>query len=243
MKNDISLITPVSKDLIYMKIADAITSYIQANDLQYGDKLPPERELASRFQTSRHSVREALKVLENQGILFSKVGSGTYVAHNHRHTSIYMEFVKINYIELLNIKTELEKYAAVLAMHNISISQLEQLNRILCRLEEQMEKNIFDSDTDKKFHDTLTRLSGNHMLHQMIWKMIEVFDEYYGIIPQSKQLALETIPLHRTILNGIREKNESIINTAYDRILEIDRKLVEIEAQDKPQQYIEFEDV
>ncbi len=235
MKNDISLITPVSKDLIYMKIADAITSYIQANDLQYGDKLPPERELAARFQTSRHSVREALKVLENQGILFSKVGSGTYVAHNRRHSSIYMEFVKINYIEMLSIKTELEKYAARLAMHNISESQMEQLDRILSRMEEQMEKNIFDSDTDKKFHDALTRLSGNHMLHQMIWKMIEVFDEYYGIIPQSKQLALETVPWHRTIFDAIRDKDESMIDTAYDRILTIDKKLVEKEEKDKLQ--------
>ena len=98
MKNDISLMTPISKDLLYMKIADAISDHIQKNDLKPGDKLPPERELAARFQTSRHSVREALRVLENQGVITSQMGSGTYVARIQKESSIYLDLVKVNYI-------------------------------------------------------------------------------------------------------------------------------------------------
>lgn len=226
MKNDISLITPISKDLLYTKIADAISNYIKNNNLVPGDRLPSERDLAARFQTSRHSVREALRVLENQGIISSQMGSGTYVAHIRDKSSIYMDFVKINYLELLNIKTELEKYAIRLVIETAESSQLDELERLLCSIEEKGEKGVFESATDKQFHYFLSELSGNKMLSQMIKKMIEAFDEYYGILPQSTQLCLETICWHRTLLDAIRQKDLDGATHSCDEILLIDKRLI-----------------
>ncbi|MCI6464128.1 MAG: FadR family transcriptional regulator [Faecalicatena sp.] len=228
MKNDISLITPISKDLLYVKIADAISDYIQKNNLVPGDKLPSERELAARFQTSRHSLREALRVLENQGIISSQMGSGTYVAHIHEKSNLYLDFVKINYLEMLNIKTELEKYAIKLAIGQVKEESLNELERLLCIMEESSRKGIFPSDIDKKFHYLLADLSGNKMLAQMIKKMIETFDEYYGVIPQSTQLCLDTVGCHRDILNAIKNQDAEAALSSCDEMCLIDQKLIQV---------------
>lgn len=228
MKKEISLITPVSKDLLYVKIADAIHSYIQENNLKSGDRLPSERKLAEQLGAGRHSIREALRVLENQGIIEVRMGAGTFVAEPVHNDSMYMEFLKINYIELLGVKTELEKYAVALAMHRLSIEDIARLEEHLWNIKEYTkENNRFFFDEDKKFHSLLINKSGNKMLKQMIWTMIETFDTYYGVIPQSDELCIMTIPYHEQILNSIRKKDMEGIREAYDRILELDARLVQ----------------
>src|SRR5258708_1485513 len=58
-------------EAIVRQLKDAITGGL----LQPGDRLPPERELAERFQVSRASVREALRVLETLGIVGMRRGA------------------------------------------------------------------------------------------------------------------------------------------------------------------------
>ena len=53
-KNDI-LLKPVEKDSLYLKISDAVYSYIKMNNLQPDDKLPSERDMAAMLQTSRNT--------------------------------------------------------------------------------------------------------------------------------------------------------------------------------------------
>ena len=52
---------------------------IRDGRLNPGDKLPPERELAEAFGVSRTSVRDAIRVLEMQGMVEPRQGDGTLV--------------------------------------------------------------------------------------------------------------------------------------------------------------------
>lgn len=65
------------------KISDAIVQQLERmileGCLQPGQKLLPERELATQFQVSRPSLREAIQKLEAKGLLFRRQGGGTYV--------------------------------------------------------------------------------------------------------------------------------------------------------------------
>lgn len=85
MNNPIK-VKPIQRDLLYTKIADAIMEYIKENDLKTGDRIPSERELAQEFNTSRNSVREALRVLENNGIIEVKMGKGAYITEKRPRT-------------------------------------------------------------------------------------------------------------------------------------------------------------
>lgn len=67
----------------YIKIHDAIKKDIDEGVLLIGDRLPSERDLADHFEVSRMTLRQAVTLLVEEGILERRVGSGTYVA-SHR---------------------------------------------------------------------------------------------------------------------------------------------------------------
>ena len=65
-----------SADAVVQQIEELILNGV----LRPGDRLPPERELASEIDISRPVLREALKLLEERGLLTSRQGGGTFVA-------------------------------------------------------------------------------------------------------------------------------------------------------------------
>ncbi len=64
----------VSKTKFHEQIVDQVQALIEKGRLKHGDQLPPERELAGIFKVSRHSVREAIRVLEQKKVLKSRPG-------------------------------------------------------------------------------------------------------------------------------------------------------------------------
>src|SRR5204862_6394506 len=68
-------VRPVRGRRAFEEILLQLEEAISAGHLSAGDRLPPERELATRFQVSRTSVREALRVLETLGIVSVRRGA------------------------------------------------------------------------------------------------------------------------------------------------------------------------
>lgn len=69
----------MNSKLIYYQIYEALKKDVADNIYNSGDKLPSENHLSKRFGVNRHTVRRALQILKNEGILFSKRGSGVIV--------------------------------------------------------------------------------------------------------------------------------------------------------------------
>lgn len=63
------IFTPIRPRRLADEIADKIRSYILEGSLRPGDRLPAERQMAEEFDTSRPTIREALKILEEEGLL------------------------------------------------------------------------------------------------------------------------------------------------------------------------------
>lgn len=67
---------PVSGGRVSGEIVEQVKSAIRAGQLGPGDRLPPERELTELFNVSRVTVRDALRVLEANGLVEIRVGAG-----------------------------------------------------------------------------------------------------------------------------------------------------------------------
>jgi GntR family transcriptional regulator len=65
---------------LYSQIAARLTDRIRAGKLTAGSRLPPERELSETLGVNRMTLRQALHMLESQGLLVRRQGDGTYVA-------------------------------------------------------------------------------------------------------------------------------------------------------------------
>ena len=72
--------SPVGQVRAYQEIVDQISKKIIENEIQTGEQLPSERELAALFRVSRVVVREAMKTLRTMGLIEIKQGVGTFVS-------------------------------------------------------------------------------------------------------------------------------------------------------------------
>lgn len=76
-----SLVTPLRDErTLVLQLRDAISTLIEEQGLKPGDQLPTEAELTQKFQISRPALREALKLLEQEGAIYVKHGKGRFVS-------------------------------------------------------------------------------------------------------------------------------------------------------------------
>ncbi|MCW1901446.1 GntR family transcriptional regulator, partial [Klebsiella oxytoca] len=64
-------------------VARRVRALIEEQKLEAGMRLPAERQLATQLGVSRNSLREALAMLVNEGVLLSRRGGGTFVRWQH----------------------------------------------------------------------------------------------------------------------------------------------------------------
>ena len=83
----------------YIQIHDQIKSEIDQKIWEIGERLPSERDLAEKFQVSRMTLRQAITLLVEEGVLERRVGSGTFITSTRvqekmRGTTSFTEIMK-----------------------------------------------------------------------------------------------------------------------------------------------------
>jgi GntR family transcriptional regulator len=68
----------------YQAIRESLIAFIKEHNYEIGDKIPSEDELSRLLRVSRVTLREAIRQLREEGLLFSRRGSGTYISGNVR---------------------------------------------------------------------------------------------------------------------------------------------------------------
>ena len=219
---------PIQRDLLYTKIADAIMEYIKKNDLKTGDKIPSERVLAQEFNTSRNSVREALRVLEKDHVIEVKMGKGAYITEEKTGDSFFLQVWKVNYIELLEVKSILEMQIIRSLCGNMTQSQIDSLNEPLTRMENGMQMGFYLQQEDFIFHSRMRKIYGNSTMEQMLDNLIKALDDYGKNLVGEEKLWRETVPYHRDILNAMIENKPFAAQVAYEKIWQIDKQVLEL---------------
>ncbi|PNT92124.1 hypothetical protein CDQ83_00645 [Clostridium thermosuccinogenes] len=165
----------------YEAIIDSIKTDIMNGKIKPGQKLPPERELAKKFNVSRTSIREALRTLEILGVIKSVQGSGNYITGDFEKSlieSMSMMFLlqQIDSLEFFQFREALELKAAMLAVRNIDDEKIRKLEEILAEMA-QSENEANRSSLDKQLHDTIAAASKNSMIIQILNILSEVISQ------------------------------------------------------------------
>ncbi len=71
---------PTHLRLMYEQVAEHVAARIEAGELAPGAKLPPERELAAEYGVAYNTMRSAMEILRDRGLVVTMHGRGTYVA-------------------------------------------------------------------------------------------------------------------------------------------------------------------
>jgi DNA-binding FadR family transcriptional regulator len=139
-------------------------------ELQPGDKIPPEPELAASMGVARSSVREAIKILSYLGVLESKRSEGTFVCSGFQESMIdpMIYGIILNQDSFENL-IELREMTEAGIMRLVCQKYDEEEGRVLEGLLEKM-KDIVHSDedtvdrffqVDNEFHDMISQMGKN----------------------------------------------------------------------------------
>lgn len=71
---------PSGVEYVYVQLADHLAARIAAGELKSGDRLPNEREMPADYGVSIDTVRKALAVLRERGLVVTKPVKGTFIA-------------------------------------------------------------------------------------------------------------------------------------------------------------------
>jgi GntR family transcriptional regulator len=112
-----------AKTSLYRQVARALRDEILRGERPVGDNLPAESELSARFAISRHTVRQALRQLRDEGLVASRQGSGTVVVRAASSSG---------YIQTVASIEELIPYAAE-NRYDVSASELVTCDTALAR--------------------------------------------------------------------------------------------------------------
>jgi GntR family transcriptional repressor for pyruvate dehydrogenase complex len=163
----------VSKTKFHEQIVDQVQALIGKGRLKHGDRLPPERELAGIFKVSRHSVREAIRVLEQKKVLKSRPGSGTFVILEDESSVVEslanaMLREKCTLSEIFQFRELLEPQIAGLAARNATKKDIVVFENLLEQQQKAPHNSIQSKELDEKFHLALARATGNSVLLQVV---------------------------------------------------------------------------
>ncbi|WP_158585678.1 FadR/GntR family transcriptional regulator [Pseudooceanicola sediminis] len=120
-------------------VASAIIDAIETRQLQPGDRLPTEMELARRFGVARTVVREAISLLRYDGIVQSRRGVGAFVADPAQKSTFRISpacFEKRKRIvQLLELRTGVQAGASALAAEMRTEAEMRDIRQTLAEVE------------------------------------------------------------------------------------------------------------
>ncbi len=187
----IALFPPIDHGRTADEVVRQVELLILEGVLRDGDRLPGERDLAERFGVSRPILREALKELDNRGLLVSRHGGGTFVAdivgqvfseplaaliaRHERATADYLEY-----------RRELEGLTAELAAIRATEADKAQIARIVEEMHAAHERGHFEDElaADIELHTAIGEAAHNIVLLHTLRACYRLLSE--GIVHHRK---------------------------------------------------------
>ncbi len=207
----------------YQDVARSIRSLIHDEKLAPGDRLPPERKLCEQLNVSRSLVREALILLEIEGLVEVRKGSGVYVSEQSA-AAVQPPRDDIGPFELLQARQLIEADIAGFAARNVTKSDILRLREALERERTDLARGDADYSGDREFHRLIAQATQNSVL-------VDVVEELWRKREQSPMWArlhnriFETtyrrawLDDHEDILAGLQARNSEMAQTAMWRHL------------------------
>lgn len=208
------LLHRVKKVRISETVVDQILDLIDDGRLKVGDQLPGERDLVNQLQVGRASVREALRILEAQGVIEVLPGKGTFVVGEtafegdegivqwfKHHVNEEMDF--------LEVRDALDRKAASLAAQRASDDDIAVMENLLKEAQNSLEKDDIDRmvSLDKQFHCSIAEASGNEMLFHLLTSVHEAMVNPRRSLLRVKGRGTVSQREHRAILEAIKQRD------------------------------------
>jgi GntR family transcriptional regulator, transcriptional repressor for pyruvate dehydrogenase complex len=194
--------------------------------LKHGDQLPSERELTDVFKVSRTTVREAIRTLESMKLVQSRQGNGTYILASSEESlvlplaaALFTE--KDDILDIFYIRKIIEPYIAQKAAQNATPQEVEELEKILLKQAECIERGENIIETDSDFHNLMAKAAKNRVMGRLLIALIDLMretrEEY---LMENEKRAKRSLQGHQRVLDSVRGGNSDAAQKSMLRHLE-----------------------
>ena len=226
---------PVKTQRISDEILRQIRDAVLGDKFRVGDRLPNERLLAKQFAASRTSVREALRGLEQEGVIYIKKGvnGGVFVADaDHRMVSrpfqTLLQLRKVSIDHIAEARLIFEPEAARLAALRAKPEDLQELEEVIEKMTNVIEAGEPPSSYDLRFHKIIARAAGNPILEMLSEAMLEVASRVITGLHPSMDVLRHVVKRHRAVFEAIRHKDGELAFAEMSKhIVDVQKRLAE----------------
>lgn len=207
-------------------VATQLRSAIHRGDYASGDRLPAERELATMFGVSRITLREAIRILTEEGYLSARRGSkgGTFVTELTEPYQRWMDSMREDYSnleDLLEFRIAVERRAAKLAVQRATAEDLAALEEAMTAMDRAESRQDYRR-ADNLFHGAVASASRSP-------RLIEAISDARGHLFTNtdlivyRELVEETQSQHRMILEAIVRRDTEAVAAAVETHIQATR--------------------
>jgi DNA-binding FadR family transcriptional regulator len=195
----------VKQSKAYQDVVDQIQEAIMAGTLAAGSLLPAERELKEQFGVSRGTLREALRVLEQKGLIEIRTGvaGGSMIREINsdnlsENLGLLIRNCAVSLADLAEFREEIEGGVAALAAQRAGESDVAELRALLVEAEGNLKQGRSGWDafirTDEQLHLALARMSGNTLFLTVLQSLyVNIHTYYVKFLPRTKALLQENL--------------------------------------------------
>jgi DNA-binding FadR family transcriptional regulator len=202
---------------VFQDVVDQIQDAILEGRLPPGSKLPAERDLKDMFNTSRGTLREALRVLEQKGLIEIKLGvSGGAIVKKIttepiiESLALLIQSRNIPLEDLYEFRIKLEGSLAELAALRVTEEDIEQMTVLVEEAEDCIRESDWDGflKIDEAIHTLMGKMSRN-AIFQFVQKSIhDNIHRYYNeYLPLDKDTCLENFHDLEQLLEALKQKD------------------------------------
>lgn len=215
---------PAQNIRVFQDVILQIEEAIINGDLGVGAKLPPERELQEKFQTSRATIREALRVLEQKGLLSIKKGSagGAFVdqksgAKIGESLELLIRLGEVTLTQLFEFRSNIEAMAFESAVYKATDLNIKKMKKKFLKLEKAYLERKNDLDyffkLELKMHEDVLELSDNPLYHWVLGTIIATTWKIMHLLPHTENAMEESLLDWRDIIEAMENKNSQKAST------------------------------
>ncbi|WP_299502143.1 FCD domain-containing protein [uncultured Roseobacter sp.] len=209
---------PVQSEKLSAAVVRQIEQLILRGILRPGERLPAERELAERLKVSRPSLRDAIGVLQEEGLLSTRAGAGVYVADvlgSAFAPALVQLFARHDeaVFDYLSFRKDMEGLAAKRAAQVGSDTDLRVVQTVFDKMEVAHTKRNPEDEAqlDAQFHMAIVEASHNVVMLHMMRSMYQLLREgvFYNRQVMFKQRATRGMLLdqHRAINDRLQQRD------------------------------------
>lgn len=206
-------IEPVRRTSVVQSAISKIKELIDEEYFKFGEKLPPERELARLLGISLPSLREALRALSILGIAEMRPGSGTYLRSSMSDWSsdpfsLLFNLSRPLHIDLFEARMGIEGIIAELAAKKRTEEDLQTMEAALQKMRSHVEDKKEYIKYEIEFHQAIIRAAKNTILKDFMEKMYKVlYESRKRTVEQLKDVYRESYLEHYQVYRHIKARD------------------------------------